>query len=92
MGDPGPIDVDVRALDPGDFARLQITRAITGSDIAWAEIGWDAIRYGRHDEVAATYVGLAGQLVEILAAQQGKTAAELWREWMLGEATSGRSQ
>jgi hypothetical protein len=91
MGDgtPGPIDVDVTEIEPGAFARLLISRGVSGNDMAWAENHWDvATRYPRNADLVNVLVGIIDQLLTELAVQRGMTSAQLWQELMLREAAA----
>lgn len=81
-----PIDVDVNDLDPGEFARLQVSRVVADNNLALAELHWDAARYQRGPDLVLMLASFVGQLLTMLAASQGKTAVQLWQEWMLDEA------
>ena len=52
---------------------------------ASAEIGWDVMRYGRHDDVAAIMLGMIEQLLGIIAHESGMTRVAFWRMLMLAE-------
>jgi hypothetical protein len=87
--EPGPIDVDVAALDPGAFARLLISRGVSGDPMALAEIRWDiATRYERTGEVVLVLVGIVEQFLGWLGEERGMTARELWQDLLLNEALS----
>jgi hypothetical protein len=81
-----PIDVDLGEVAPADFVRLLVSRSLSDDPMVWAELGWDAGRYGRSDDLAAAWLGLVGPLLGALAAQRGCTPAELWQRLMLDEA------
>jgi len=85
MSELPPIDVDVAAMEPSDFVRILVSRALTDDAMTWAEIGWDVMRYGRHDDVAAVMLGMIEQLLGIVACESGMTKVALWRSFMLAE-------
>ena len=85
MDELPPFDVDVAAMEPSDFVRILVSRALTGDSLAWAEIGWDVMRYGRHDDVAAVMLGMIEQLLGVIARESGMTSVALWRSLMLSE-------
>ena len=83
MSEPGPIDVDVDALEPKDFARMLVSRAVAGEAMPWAEIHWDAARYSRSADLTVQLVGFVEELLAALAAPTGHTSADLWRDLTL---------
>lgn len=84
-----PIDLDLETIGPADLARLLISRACDGSDLAWAEIGWDAARYPRTSDLVVHLVGFCEQLLGVVGHPRGMTATETWQQIMLNEAESG---
>lgn len=90
MSEPELIRFDVNDLDPASFARMLVSRAAGDDQMAWAEIHWDAGRYHDQPKLVMHLVGFTEQLLAALAAQQGKTSAQLWQEWMLAEAAEPR--
>lgn len=86
MSEVPPFDLDVTAMDPGDMARVLVSRSFSERDTTWAEIGWDVKRYPHVDDLVAVLLGFLGQCLAPLAEQQGVTAPELWRAMMLAEA------
>lgn len=87
-----PLDVDVADLDPGEFARLLISRSLSGNGVALVENQWDVTtRYPKTGEAVQVLTGIVEQLLGWLGEQQGLSAALLWQDLMLREAASEES-
>lgn len=86
MSETGPIDIDINELSPGVFARLQVSRALEGELLKWAEIGYDNIRYQRSHDYELALLGMIESLLTVIAIQASTTPKGVWQQIMLNEA------
>jgi hypothetical protein len=76
----------VYELEPKDFARLLVTRALSGpSTLA----GFSWANYKRRDEAAAALLGIIKALLAEIGSASGQPAAQVWRAFKLNEQTRG---
>lgn len=85
MADDLNVSVLPDDFDPVQFGRVLVTRILTDTSEAWAEVG-DIGFYERQGDLAFHLAGLAAQLVGQLALRDGVAPLEWWQRALAEDA------